>query len=175
MTQDTLLVLDLDGTLIHSDDAPLPGVESAQILLGDWVHVRPHARAFLAAARQHFALGVWSASAPEYIEQILEVLEIEVASLHCCYDFDRCTTIYHATELWQVIFVKNLRKVKGFPKERMLILDDTPTTYQKNYSNAIPITRWTGDSSDTELARLMPHLPLLAAAPDVRKINKRIF
>ena len=50
-----------------------------------------------------------------------------------------------------ITFIKNLRKIKkreGGGLHRVLIVDDNPDTYVKNYGNAIRITPWNSCERD---------------------------
>lgn len=73
-----------------------------------------------------------------------------------------------------IMTIKNLRKAwkhkrYGYSREQILILDDTPTTYQLNYGNSIPIRTWSGNESDKELERVKDILEYCIGIPDVRK------
>ena len=70
---------------------------------------------------------------------------------------------------------KPLVKLKrhGWPLERVLILDDTPSKSAQNYGNAIYPKPFEGDPNDDELALLAKYLPELASCENVRKVEKR--
>jgi RNA polymerase II subunit A small phosphatase-like protein len=71
-------------------------------------------------------------------------------------------------------YCKDLRKVRnhGFPVERVLVVDDSPSTLGQNYGNHVPIKPFEGDMTDDELQRLWPHLAKWATQPNVREIDK---
>ena len=71
--------------------------------------------------------------------------------------------------------VKDLKKVKkrGFDLKKVLILDDLPETYARNYGNAIPIRPFYGECADLELVRVRDLLEYLGKVENVRHIEKR--
>eukprot|EP01119_Soliformovum_irregulare_P000858 TRINITY_DN10629_c0_g1_i2.p1 TRINITY_DN10629_c0_g1~~TRINITY_DN10629_c0_g1_i2.p1 ORF type:complete len:120 (-),score=23.30 TRINITY_DN10629_c0_g1_i2:7-366(-) len=77
-------------------------------------------------------------------------------------------------ETRQQYVVKSLKKVKkkGWSLSNVLIIDDKPATFERNYGNAIRVHPFEGDPSDDELLSLLLFLEDLAEK-DVRKIEKR--
>lgn len=173
MPLDTLLILDLDDTLIHGERTPT----GAPVLLTipgmpfPYLYARPHCQAFLQAAAEQYTLGVWTAAVGMYAQAVVTALFSDPAVLHCIYDRTRCTV--RPVDGSSPMIIKPLTKITGFPLAHMLILDDTPATYQQNYGNALPIPPWHGDSTDDALVRLLPFLAYLATVPDVRVVEKR--
>ncbi len=73
--------------------------------------------------------------------------------------------------------IKKLRKVwklyrHTFTKERILILDNTPTTYADNYGNALVISTFTNGADDRELLTVLEKLKHLRLAENVRLVDK---
>lgn len=64
-------------------------------------------------------------------------------------------------------------KRRGYPLERVLIVDDTPKKLDRHYGNLVRVKPFEGDPSDTELFGLIEYLPTLADAANVRSIEKR--
>ena len=71
------------------------------------------------------------------------------------------------------IVIKNLRKVWPIkPRKEVIIVDDTASTYSKNYGNAIPINTYDGSGRCDELLRCIEILERLRNIEDVRMIRK---
>lgn len=153
-----VLILDIDGTLVTEVDT-----EHDYKL----VKPRPGLKEFLTLCFQvcdH--VSVWTAASPEWfgliysmhLKDILDELKVEFDFVYCQ---DRCSVLwdtdpedYHP----KTTRIKPLRKVwrskDKYNKHNTLILDDTPITYMKNYGNAIPIKKYTGEINDSELHRV---------------------
>lgn len=172
-----LLVLDLDHTLIYASETEIDGADFTFSLNGEvfWVKQRPHVTKFLTDMAHLYDLAVWSASSRSYIEAILKHILPPTISLVRVYDGRRCTVKYTTFGDNARTVIKKLRKMWRGPYNRTntLILDDTPATYCQNYGNAIPINRYYGSDTDTELLRVNQLLRDLVNVPNVRAVNKR--
>jgi RNA polymerase II subunit A small phosphatase-like protein len=182
MTMNTarkLLVLDIDLTLIYSSVKELPEADFTFSLGKEvfWVKRRPYLTEFLTEMAQLYDLAIWSASSRPYIEAILKHILPEGISLVRVYDGRRCTVKDITFGDTSRTVIKKLRKMWRGPYNRTntLILDDTPVTYCQNYGNAIPIYRYYGSDTDTELLRVNQLLRDLVNVPNVRRVNKRYF
>jgi hypothetical protein len=73
--------------------------------------------------------------------------------------------------------IKDLKKIdkklRGSDKGNVLIVDDTSTTYMRNYGNAVPIAHFRGSTEDSELARVKDLLAKLKEHKDIRSVEKR--
>jgi RNA polymerase II subunit A small phosphatase-like protein len=174
-----LLVLDLDHTLIYSSVIERSEVDFTFSLDREvfWVKRRPYLTEFLTEMAQLYDLAVWSAASRPYIEVILKHILPEGVSLVRVYDGRRCTVKDITFGDTARTVIKKLRKMWRGPYNRTntLILDDTPVTYCQNYGNAIPIYRYYGSDTDTELLRVNQLLRDLVNVPNVRVVNKRYF
>lgn len=169
----SLLILDLDETLIHAVDAPLE-IQHDFKAGPYFVYKRPHLDQFIALVSSHFQLAVWSSSTPDYVAVIVDRLFSQDFELQFQWGRDRCVQRYHPE--WQSSYwVKDLKKVKraGYDLDRVLIVDDTPRKLERNYGNAVYVRSFEGDQSDNELQQLAPYLMSLADCPNVRTIEKR--
>jgi TFIIF-interacting CTD phosphatase-like protein len=168
-----LLVLDLDETLLYSTEAPLD--RPAELEVGPFhTYFRPGVHDFIAAAREQFTLAVWTASTRSYATPIVQRLLGDPEELAFFYASERCARRYDPDSMGTYPLKKLVRVRKlGFSMARTLIVDNTPSTYSKNYGNGVPIPDFTGDLSDRLLERLLPFLMTLAAEPDVRPPEKR--
>lgn len=170
---DKLVVLDLDETLIYASDTPLERAPDFR-LYEYYVYKRPHVDAFLAACLEWFQVAVWSAGTPGYVYMVAAQLFGDIRRLEFIFACDRCTKRYDH-ELRTEYLVKNLRKVvrRGYPREKVLIIDDLPKVFRLNYGNGIRVDAFTGDPEDVELPALLRFLEHLGPVDDVRPIEKR--
>ncbi len=169
-----LLILDLDETLIHATHAALEGHRVAFETDYYDVYKRPFVDEFIAFCLQHFRVAVWTSSGELYAQQIVTALFADPAQLHFIWSRRRCTTRLQA-EWHEYVHVKNLKKVKqrGYPLERVLIIDDSPEKLIHQYGNLIRVKPFEGQRDDQELRLLMPYLLHLKDQPNLRKIEKR--
>ena len=65
----TLLILDVDETLIHATDKLLE--HSADFKVYDYhVYKRPFLQEFLEAIKEDFLIAVWSSASDEYVQEL---------------------------------------------------------------------------------------------------------
>ena len=115
-----------------------------------------------------FELMVFTASAPEYANKIIdaidpknEIFSFRLFRQHC-----------YQTE--KGLYIKDLRIINRNPKE-MVLVDNATYSFGFQLSNGIPIIPFYGDKSDAEMMFLYEYLHYLLDKPDMRKINKKIF
>lgn len=149
----TILVLDLDETMIHS---PPPK--------HDRVFERPFIHEFLRDMHSHFdELVVFTAGTRDYASPILDRLELETTgggvkgSLFSRRFYRDSCSIDPRTGL----FAKDLR-ILGSPLDRVWILDNTPSAYALQPDRGVPISSFEGDPGDRELLRVAPLLKRLS-------------
>ena len=170
---DKLLILDLDETLIHSTEKELelPG----DLKIDEYnVYKRPNIDEFVANCATWFDLAVWTAASSSYANEIIELIFPKSVELKFIFTGDRCTRRYDY-DLMEAYYIKPLKKVKrrGFSLEKVLIIDDTPETFERNYGNGIQVKRYYGENEDEELILLLKYLKEIARVENVRKIDKR--
>ncbi|MCA9639895.1 MAG: HAD family hydrolase [Myxococcales bacterium] len=168
---DKLLVLDLDETLVHASDTPL--ARPADLEIFDYhVYERPGLREFLCWSFDAFTVGVWTASSDDYASAVVQ--HVFVDAPYFVYSRDRCTWHMDLDTRDRVLLkpIQKLRKF-GFPKERILFVDDTPSKLARSYGNYVRIHPFEGAEDDTELAALAEYLETLGSVPNVRAIEKR--
>lgn len=191
----SLLLLDLDETLIHSEEFPRtqPSEKEFDFKVGFeddsyWYMTkkRPFLKEFLEFAFLNFDVGVWTASTEDYATIVLENIGIDKTKLKCFYTRENCgmrldyeTNSYYG--------VKNLQKLKkrswskpyttkvGQMREldKVLIVDDISETAIYNRSNLILIKPFYFDDNDTELLKLISYLEKIKDEPNYRTIDKR--
>ena len=180
--QKSLLVLDVDETLIHACETPL--TREADFRVSQFhVYRRPFLEEFLQACAEWYEIGVWSSASDQYVQHIVnEIFPDPDQLVFICgacrttlrktdpSEFDRFPDgigDYHAR--------KNLSKLKsfGWSLERILIVDDSPEKVAGHYGNAIYPQPFIGQEGDDELCYLASYLFELKDCSHVRKIEKR--
>jgi len=165
------LVLDLDETLIHSSLDPLDPVPEPDFAFtldcdGEYhsiyVHKRPGVDEFLAQLAKKFELVVYTASDESYANAVLDQLDPNGLLAFRLFR-DACTVRQKGSSLQ---YIKDLSRL-GRNLQSVAIVDNSPTCYSFQPSNAIPIKTWKGDPDDRELQDLLPILGALAAAEDI--------
>jgi RNA polymerase II subunit A small phosphatase-like protein len=175
MHHDRLLILDLDETLIHASGVPLD--RPADFIAGRWhVYKRPHLEAFLASCLEWFTVAVWTSASPAYATRIVATVFPNPEQLAFVWAADRCSQRYDH-EMFEHYWRKNLHKVrrKGWPLERVIVVDDTPRKWEQSYGNLVRVRAFEGDPADDELPLLLRYLEELRHVPNVRRIEKRYW
>ena len=145
----TILVLDMDETMIHS---PPPH---------DRVIERPFVREFLRDMSGVFdELVVFTAATRDYASPILDRLESERRGSLFSRRFyrDSCSV-----DVRTGMLAKDLRILEN-PLDRTWILDNTPSAYALQPDRGIPISSFEGDLSDRALIDIAPILKAKAKA-----------
>lgn len=180
----TLLILDLDETLIHATAQEL-GRKSDFIIFDYHVYKRPFLDEFLHQVSQEFLIAVWSSASDDYVEEVVKNIFPSDMKLEFVWGRSRATfrrrlrtdnlgyfadnpdSHYHYTKP-----LKKLKK-KGYNLDRILIVDDTPHKCMHNYGNAIYPAEYLGAENDEELKHLSIYLSSLKDIENVRNIEKR--
>ena len=163
-----LLVLDLDGTLLDTAPSGIRrGKPSFTTSLGrdapaTETRLRPGLADFLEAVRKDFDLAVFTAASYSYAMTMIEginAVEPGFSDALCCV-FSRDEAII-TCEAGRTTVTKSLQRLAthcGRPLSRCLIVDDTPATYRRNPSNALPVPSYTGAEDDVVLDHLADFL-----------------
>jgi len=143
-----LLVLDLDETLVHATERKLEIDTDFQY--ADYFVYR------------------------KYVEGIVEKIKPENIEFEFVWGRTRCTT-KRDYQLDEYVHEKRLKKVKkkGFPIERILMIDDSPEKTKDNYGNVVYVTAFEGDQTDSELKILAEYLNSIKDNQNVRSFEKR--
>lgn len=176
----TLLVLDLDETLIHTDVDPLERDGDFTISLEaveHHVYCRPHLSEFLTFAFATFSdVAIWTSATEDYAREIVQqILTTEQKPLflwsrsRCACRFDHESQVSH--------WIKDIRKLRrwGFSKARILFVDDDARAIERSYGNHVPVAGFLGNEDDSELQELIPFLTRLSGMKDVRGVEKRFW
>lgn len=180
----TLLILDLDETLIFATEQPLERKADFNVFHYH-VYKRPYLTEFIEEIQDDFLIAVWSSASDDYVEAVVEEIFPEDYPLEFIWGRSRC--VYRRN--WEVEidtdpnshyfthyhYVKPLKKLKrqGYQMSRILIVDDSPHKCQDNYGNAIYPTEYNGEKEEDELKFLLQYLRTLKDKSDVRRIDKR--
>jgi len=137
------LVLDLDGTLVSESRCP-------QL---DWLpEARPGLPEFMAYCFTAFdTVSIWTAAKPEWFQFVNERL-LKSYRFHTVFTAEKCVRHF-----------KPLRKMwkNGKTKHNTVVIDNNPSTYARNYGNAVPIATFYAGMSypgDRELFHIVPFL-----------------
>ena len=169
----SLLVLDLDETLIHASNKPLNHPADFTIF-EHHVYKRPYLDEFLDEVKKKFLIGIWSSASDDYVKLIVEKIIPKDLELEFVWGRSRCKLKrnFQGNDDWSIRgnyldhynYVKPLKKLKrqGFQIERILIVDDTPHKSKENYGNAIYPKEFLGSPDDDELKYLLKYLNKLS-------------
>jgi carboxy-terminal domain RNA polymerase II polypeptide A small phosphatase len=177
-----LLILDLDETLIHSSSKELG--RSCDFKVFDFfVYKRPHLDKFLVAVFSFYKVAIWSTGSDDYVDLLVKEILPPGLQFEFVWGRSRCTAKrmsaedadYGSTDPGRIDYIKPVKKLrnKGFNRERILIVDDSPHKVADNYGNAIYVSEFTGESNDDELLMLSEYLATISDVPNYRLLEKR--
>ncbi|KNE61809.1 dullard-like phosphatase domain-containing protein [Allomyces macrogynus ATCC 38327] len=150
------LVLDLDETLLHSSFKLVPNadyivpVEIDRQIHHVYVQKRPGVDAFLRAVGDKFEVVVFTASLAKYADPVLDLLDPHRNLVK--HRLFRESCLHHKGQ-----YVKDLSRL-GRDLAKVIIIDNSPASYLFHRANAIPVTSWFNDPTDSELLDLVPFL-----------------
>lgn len=171
-TSKTLLIFDLDETLIHSSREIRGPVH---FRLSDfYVHLRPGFEDLLERVKGSYEIAVWSAASGNYVSAIVEKIFPDFARPRFVWSGLKCTWRFDA-ETRERYGVKRLKKLKrfGYSLDRMLIVEDDPRKCEDNFGNALYVPCFYGDSEDRVLYKLAEYLLSIEEVASVRSLEKR--
>jgi len=170
------LVLDLDETLVHCSDLdccsapdvhlPVQFPNGEEVLAS--LHIRPYVQECLQAANQDYEVIVFTASHQCYADVVLDYLDPDGSLVHHRLYRENCILV-------QGLYVKDLRILRNRDLERVVIVDNAVYSFGYQLDNGIPIISWVEDRQDRELLNLVDYMKLLAAAEDIRVLNRETF
>ena len=170
---DKLLVLDIDETLVHACEEPLARPADLRVA-GYHVYERPGVRVFLERVLELFTIGVWTSSGEGYASLVVSAL-LERGRVAFVHARDRCVP-RRDLETFELVWLKDIRKLRstGFPKERIVFVDDSPEKIARSYGNLVRVSPVEGATDDRELEALLAYLELeIGPAANVRALEKR--
>ncbi|KAL4291121.1 hypothetical protein GQ457_14G008940 [Hibiscus cannabinus] len=149
------VVLDMDGTLVHSTEDPPPPsydfvitpIAANGVAKNLYVSKRPGVDEFLEAVSEKYEVVVFTAGMEAYASPLLDVLDPKGLISHRLYR-DSCQ------KLGKNKFTKDLSEL-GRELDNVVIVDDIPRMYCLQPENGIPIKKFTDDFEDRELEKLL--------------------
>lgn len=165
------LVLDIDKTLICSTLENVKDYDFTveykyrNIPFVYRVYKRPGLDQFLDYARENFDVVMFSASVKDHADPVIDKIAPWVAPSHRFYRND-CLYI-------NSFFIKDLDRLNR-PLNSIIMVDDSPASFNLHIPNGILISSFEGDKNDRELLyKIMPILQEAEHAQDVRDVIKK--
>lgn len=166
-----LLVLDLDETLISSNECPPHNWDNTDVVnfqLANkfnytiYVKFRPFVFDFLEAMSRHYEIAIFTASEKAYADAIINKLDPERRLISKRLYNSDCDQV-------NGIFVKDLSKL-GRNLKDVILVDNTVLCFAFQLNNGVPILSYfgSGKGSDTELIDLKEFLISVKDCADVR-------
>lgn len=122
----------------------------------------------LEAANEDFEVVVFTASHSCYANVVLDYLDPTATLIHHRLFREHCM-------LTQGVYIKDLRIISNRRLQDMVIVDNAAYSYGHQLENGVPIISWYDNPDDYELRRLIDYMKVLAAAEDVRTVNRETF
>ena len=162
MKEVRLIVFDLDETLVHATEVPLPYTSTFQV--GSYfVYVRPFASELIKFCASHFDIAVWSSSSERYVETVTAKLFGTAFPLVFSWAASKCIQKTDPKSNGYV-YVKGLRKAMkhGYAVDEIITIDDSPEKLQRQPTRHLCLPAFTGDPLDTELAEVIERITVMA-------------
>lgn len=151
MTRVRLIIFDLDETLVHATEVPLPYAHNFQV--GPYfVYVRPFASELIKFTASQFNVAVWSSSSESYVQAVTSELFGTTFRLEFSWAISKCVQKVDPKSNGYV-YIKDLRRAlkHGYAADEIIVLDDSPEKLQRQPTRHLCLSAFTGDPSDTEL------------------------
>ncbi|XP_031618768.1 carboxy-terminal domain RNA polymerase II polypeptide A small phosphatase 1-like [Contarinia nasturtii] len=161
------MVIDLDETLIHSSFQPISNPDFVvPVPIDGMVHLvyvlkRPHVDTFLQKMGELYECVLFTASLAMYADPIIDLIDK-------CGVF-RERLFRESCDYHRGNYVKDLDKL-GRDLQKVIIADNSPASYTFHPYNAVPITSWFDDDTDSELLDLIPLFEELSKVDSVYSI-----
>ncbi|XP_076311820.1 carboxy-terminal domain RNA polymerase II polypeptide A small phosphatase 1-like isoform X1 [Tachypleus tridentatus] len=162
------MVIDLDETLVHSSFKPISNadfvvpVEIEGIVHQVYVRKRPYVDEFLKRMGELYECVLFTASLAKYADPVADLLDK--------WGVFRSRLFRESCVFFRSSYVKDLARL-GRDLHKVVILDNSPASYIFHPDNAVPISCWFDDVSDTELRDLIPSLERLSKMNSVYSIK----
>ncbi|HOY31068.1 MAG TPA: HAD family hydrolase [Bacteroidales bacterium] len=152
----TLLILDIDETLLHSSYQEIQ--RSADLKFrGICIYFRPYLKEFLEACFKNYDVAVWSSARAEYVKYILGNLT-GLSTFSFIKTRKNCRSVIKQPGLFSHMkryYEKDINKV--ISHEKIIVIDDSPDQIKikSGFTIVIPIKRYLGETDDTALKDLL--------------------
>ena len=111
---------------------------------------------------------MFTASHRCYADVVLDYIDPEKTLIHHRLYRDDCITMHG-------LYIKDLRVFKNRDLHSLIIVDNAAYSFAYQLDNGIPIISWSDDRQDKELLNLIDYMKILAAAEDIRTVNRETF
>ena len=172
-----LLLLDLDETLVDSDDSkPRNKDYTFTFHISDkywgekdiYTKVRPHVDTFLETMSQHYEIAIYTSGVKPYAEGVVAKLDPERKFISNIYSREHCAEAAQGR-------VKEVSKL-GRSLKDVVMVDDYAGSLSFDIDNFVPILNFINRrKNDTELLELSPFLIYLKDFEDIREPLKKYF
>lgn len=108
---------------------------------------------------KHYEVIIYTASLSKYADPLMNILDPEKLCTSRLFR-EHCTWLDNT-------YVKDMSLLNR-RLEDVILIDNSPNSYRLQTENALPISTWYDDPSDTELFDLLPLLIGLSKIEDVR-------
>lgn len=158
------MVIDLDETLVHSSFKPISNadfivpVEIDGIIHQVYVLKRPYVDDFLQKMGEIYECVLFTASLAKYADPVADLLDN--------WNVFRSRLFRESCVFHRGNYVKDLSRL-GRELSKVIIVDNSPASYIFHPDNAVPVTSWFDDMSDTELRDLIPFFETLGKADNI--------
>ncbi|KAK9479892.1 Tim50p [Lipomyces japonicus] len=151
------LILGLEDVLTHSEWTMKDGWKT---------YKRPGLDYFLGYLSQYYEIVIFSSDYASNAERI--IMKLDPYHAYISGALFRESTHYVEGKV-----VKDISKLNR-DLSKVVTIDSEPAAFSRQPENTIPLTKWTGDKSDTELVELIPLLEFFATSDvkDVRTVLK---
>ncbi|ETO07095.1 hypothetical protein RFI_30297 [Reticulomyxa filosa] len=144
-----LLVMDLDETMVFSTfeemknpDFVIDGMSKSGRVKTK-VKVRPFLRRFLSECSKKYDIVVFTASGAPYANYVLDKIDVDCVIAHRLFGDS-------LTKFGDGKYIKDLGRL-GKPLEKVIIVDDMPSSYAGQFNNAVPIGKFKGAADDQQV------------------------
>lgn len=174
------LVLDLDETLIHCVKSPTEDRLAAEgtppdlcIRFSDGavkgsIRFRPYTKVFLEVVSNLFEVVVFTASTQAYADTVLDTLDPNKKWItHRLYR-PSCTLSPSGG------YFKDL-SLLGRPLDKVILVDNSPTSLAMQPDNGIPVRTWQDDMKDREMIDLISVLHSCRNSGNVRNVLRTLY
>jgi carboxy-terminal domain RNA polymerase II polypeptide A small phosphatase len=161
-SQVKLIVFDLDETLVHATEVPLPYPHNFKVA-SYFVYIRPFASELIKFTASRFEIAVWSSSSERYVEAVTAELFGKPFPVKFSWSVSKCVQKVDPKTNGYV-YIKDLRKVikHGYAVGQILMVDDSPEKLQRQPTQHLYVPPFIGDPSDKELPALIERLEAMS-------------
>jgi len=188
---DKLLVLDVDGTLIYSSLFLGERPPDFKVGLAN-VWKRPGVEGFLVWCLEQFHVGIWTSATKPYVAEVLNHLVTDFHAFAFVYAREMCfrdevsipilpsgsgaphSGYVPGGAALDTIWVKDLGILlrQGCQAEQIIVVDDSPESWVGYRNNVMPVSKYRGQATDDELARVRQVLERVSSTVDTRVAQK---